>query len=223
MRRALLFVAVFGLLAAAAVAQETSQERPLCRRDGDRLVLSSLPDVLARSEVARKLEAGLTTSFVVRVTARDRQGNRQKGRGLAAIRYDGWDRIYSLTWQGEAGSRRALPIPNTQTLRDQWRLLELPVLEAGSLSRTEPWRVRVELAVEPFSSDEEADARRWLDRPPNTTEQGAAAELSGATRSTGGLSRLFDILIPPIGRKTILELEWSIECRPSPAVPARTP
>lgn len=212
MRRSLVVAALLALVAPVASAQET----PLCRREGGRLVLWSLPDVLARPEVARELEKGLTTSFVVRVTVRDGQGHRERGRGLVAIRYDLWDRLYDLTWQGEAGTRRNLPIPTGQTLRDQWRLIELPMLESTALARSGPWRVRIELAVEPFSSAEQADARRWLDKSPATTEQGAAADLSGATKSSGGLSRLFDVLMPPISRDAILELEWTIECRPSP-------
>lgn len=225
MRRALpagvAFAVALLALAAGAVAA-SAQQAPLCRREGDRLVLWSLPEVLSRPEVARELEKGLTTSIVLRATVRDGRGHKERGRALVAVRYELWDRIYSLTWQGEAGERRQLPIPTSQALKDQWSLIELPVLEARELAEREPWRVHLELAVEPFSSAELEETALWLKRSPNTTEQGAAADLSGATKSTGGLSKLFDVLLPPIGRHTILELEWNLDCRAPMIVPVRT-
>ena len=145
--------AVVALAAFALVAQDRKRT-PQARYDSERVGVS-LPAALLTSEtVARQLQSGLTTTFLIAVRHREM---RRSGTARLEIRYDLWDDIYI--------GRRVLPgaRPDEQRLTraqlDPWWETSMAVLRPGRAGNMD-----IELKVLPFSAAEESDARQWLSK-----------------------------------------------------------
>jgi hypothetical protein len=209
-----LFLAVG--LAAPAVLAAASGPYWSVGRDGN-LVVSGLPDVLSRPEVRPHLTTGLTTTFLVRVTASDETGRKVKGAGRADVRWELWDEVFLTAALGAAGRARTESLPSFERLVAWWRGLEIPV--AAGLSPGGRWQVKVEVSVVPFSRSEQRDAQRWFsdtlgqgERPAPRAQTSEAPETDRGT----GLNSLLDLLIvTSIKRPNLATYVWTASPRTS--------
>ena len=201
-------------LAAPAVVEAASGPYWSVGRDGN-LVVSGLPDVLSRREVRPHLTTGLTTTFLVRVTASDETGRKVKGAGRADVRWELWDEVYLTAALGAAGRARSDSLPSFDRLVAWWRGLEIPV--AAGLSPGARWRVKVEVSVVPFSRSEQRDTQRWF-----SDTLGEGERPSPRPPSSGGereadrpaLNGLLDLLIvTSIKRPNLATYVWTASPR----------
>lgn len=131
-------------------------------RDGV-LVVGALPAVLSRPEVKPHLTTGLTTSFLLTVTASGTQGRKVKGAARIDLRWEPWDEVFFVRAVGADRRVRRETLPSLDRLVGWWRAVELPVAIDLPADR---WQVKVELSVVPFSQSEQLDAQRWFASAP---------------------------------------------------------
>jgi hypothetical protein len=210
MRRAA--IAVFSLLAAVRPGPAV----PVAEVASDgRLALRSLPAVLGQREVKLHLTTGLTTSFVLTVTAADASGHRTRGGGRIDVRYEPWDEVFHV--QAAAGALRLRDaLPSFDRLLAWWEGLRLPVAATAGLRAGEPWTVEVRLDVIPFSLAEQRDTQRWFT---DSLDKGAAAAgTPGSPPSAAGAPQshaVLDLLIATsIKRQSLVGYDWSIRLPP---------
>jgi len=202
---AALVLGAAGLRAASGAAPP----RPLYEIGRDRtLLVSALPDVLSRPEVRPHLTTGLTTSFIVTISASASGGRRIRGAARVDLRWEPWDEKFYVAVVGADGKRQRETVPSLERLGAWWRGLELPVataVPAGS------WNVNVELSVIPFSQSEQRDAQRWFSSAPGPEGPEPAEVAKGESRLNG----VVDLLIATsIQRQSIFRYAWSAAPRP---------
>ncbi len=193
---------------ALAAAPLAAVETPQYELTGDgTLVVAALPDVLSRPEVRPHLSTGLTTSFVISVTARAADGRKAKGAARIDVRWEPWDEVFHTATMTADGRGSRQTVPSFDKLVAWWRTQELPVavkLGAG------PWEVKVELSVVPFSQSEERDAQRWFSSAAGA--DGVEARPTGAGESR--LNGVVDLLIATsIQRHSIVRYAWEAQPR----------
>lgn len=202
-------LALLGLAAAALPAEEV----PVFHARGGALVLASLPDLAEDREVAGFLASGLTTSFVLEVTVRDRDRRRATGGCLLELRYDLWDEAYLATKYSNDGRRERARLASRRELASFFAGLDLGVADLRTLAPGGPWSLRVRLAVLPFSSAEQSDAQRWFGRTLGSENPGREpAERELQERGGGGLLNL--LLATSIGRDEAASFDWQLELAP---------
>jgi hypothetical protein len=209
-------VALGCALALGCVVGAAAAPQPVPRYQVDGaglLVVSVLPEVLSRPEVRPHLTTGLTTSFVLEVTA-TRQGA-PKRRGLARIdvRWEPWDEVFFTVVIADGRARRET-VGSFERLTAWWRELELVVARGlGAGNDAGRWRVEVELGVVPFSQSEERDAQRWFagalqDADAEQPSSAAAPRLEGSS----GLDDVVDLLMATsIQRRSIVRYAWQAQ------------
>lgn len=202
--------------AAAADAPGTEGDAPALERSGARLRLAGLPPLIAAAEVREHLETGLTTTFVIEVTARDGGGRKAEGGARAAVRYDLWDEVYLVSTLGAGGGTERRRLESFERLLDWWRGLELTLLDAPGLDRSTRWEVRLALSLVPFSQAEQDDAQRWLTRSLEGAGSPATEELAEAAEDgPAPLRGLLDVLaVTSIARRSLRRWEWRLTSGP---------
>ena len=210
MRSARLALLLLLGLAAPAALEAASGPYWSVGRDGN-LVVSGLPDVLSRPEVRPHLTTGLTTTFLVRVTASDETGHKVKGAGRADVRWELWDEVYLTAALGAAGRARSDSLPSFDRLVAWWRGLEIPV--AAGLSPGGRWQVKGEVSGVPFSRSEQRDAQRWFSdtlgegaRPEPRPQASDAPEAGRGTAVNGILDLL---IVTSIKRPNLATYTWT--------------
>jgi hypothetical protein len=209
--RLAVFLMVVGL---PAVLEAASGPFWSVGRDGN-LVVSGLPDVLSRPEVRPHLSTGLTTTFLVRVTASDETGRKVKGAGRADVRWELWDEVFLTAALGAAGRARTESLPSFERLVAWWRGLELPV--AAGLSPGGRWQVKVEVSVVPFSRSEQRDTQRWvsdtLGESPRPAPRGGTSETPEVDQGTGFNGLLDLLIVTSIKRPNLATYTWTASPR----------
>lgn len=213
MRFPLALLLVVGL-ASPAVLEAAGGPYWSVERDGH-LVVSGLPDILSRPEVRPHLTTGLTTNFVVRVTASDETGRKAKGAGRIDVRWELWDEAFLTAVLEATGRARTESLPSFERLVAWWRGLEIPV--AAGLAPGGRWRVKVEVSVVPFSRSEQRDTQRWFsdtlgegERPAPRPQAPDAPEVERGAASNG----LLDLLIvTSIKRPNLATYVWTASPR----------
>lgn len=210
---------------AAHAAHAANTQRPVFHFDrGGLLLVSDLPQILPRPEVKPHLSTGLTTSFVLRVTAVDRTGRKLTGAGQVDIRYEPWDEVYLTRRIGADRQVRKETVASYEGLLTWWRGLEVPVLAGGAsgvVGGPSPaaWDVRVEVEVIPFSRSEQREAQRWFSdsidsRGRSSTPEGG--ETVDTSPSGSGLDGVLDLLIATsIKRRSLASYAWKAAYRPT--------
>lgn len=224
MRRAA--TAVLALLAAlgGAAAGAAGPPVPVAEvgRDG-RLVLASLPPLLAGREVKPHLTTGLTTSFALGVTVADASGHRARGAARIDVRYEPWDEVFHVRAASAAGWRAEETLPSFERLLAWWQGLRPPVAAPAALAALRPgerWRIEVHLDVVPFSLAEQRETQRWftdsLDRGAGGAAAGAAkAPPPGTSPSPSPSNAVLDLLIATsIKRQSLVGYDWTIDLPP---------
>jgi hypothetical protein len=173
------------------------------------LTVTALPDVLSLPEVRPHVDTGLTTGFVLTVTARGSGERRVRGAARIDVRYEPWDEVYLVAAVGADGRVRRETVPSFARLVEWWRALSLPVATALPADR---WQVKVELSVLPFSQTEERDAQRWL--AGSLVERGA--EPPQATAGESRLTGVVDLLIATsVQRRSVVRYQWTASSAPA--------
>ncbi|HEX2225309.1 MAG TPA: hypothetical protein VHN15_14005 [Thermoanaerobaculia bacterium] len=227
-RLAVRLLLVLGLLAAGGHRAADAAQAPAFRFDrAGLLVVADLPQILPRPEVKPHLSTGLTTSFVLRVTAVDGNGRKLTGAGQVDIRYEPWDEVYLTRRVGADRLVRKETVASYEGLLTWWRSLEVPVLASGATGvvggpSLAAWNVRVEVEVIPFSRSEQREAQRWISdslegggRPP-AGERPGRDETAGAAGEEG-LDGVLDLLLATsIKRRSLVSYSWKAAYRPGP-------
>jgi hypothetical protein len=187
----------------------SADERPTLAVSPRGLVLARLAPVLGEPTVARHLDTGLTTIFLLAVEGRG--GPKLAGAAHVTVRYDLWDEVYAVGGQDALGVRPATTLPSRVALLDWWRGLSLTVTPGGP-SPPLPREARVTLQVLPFSQAEQRDAQDWLLRSfqgrPGTRQPRllpALCLVPGARRDFYGA-----MLASSIGRRSLITYSWTV-------------
>lgn len=177
-------------------------------RDGV-LSVGALPDVLSRPEVRPHLSTGLTTSFVVRVTASDGAGRKVNGGGRIDVRFEPWDEVFLVDSIGVAGRGRRETVASFDRLVAWWRALEIPALRVSNTAAG--WKVKVELSMIPFSQSEQREAQRWFSDSLGEGRAAGSPQAPGAVASPEPrLNRALDLLIATsIKRRSVVSFAWN--------------
>lgn len=194
------------LLAGAAFADEP----PTLAKSPQGLTVTGLPPVLAEPTVARHLDTGLTTVFLLAIEGRGRP--KLAGAAHVTVRYDLWDEVYAVGGRDALGDRPATSLPSRAALLAWWRALSLVVTPAGP-SPPLPRVARVTLQVLPFSQAEQRDAQDWLLRSfQGPAGDAAAAPPPGsAPRSREPVRDFYGaMLASSIGRRSLITYSWSV-------------
>lgn len=215
-----LLLLVLGFLGAGAVH---AAQGPVFHFDrGGLLLVSDLPQILPRPEVKPHLSTGLTTSFLLRVTAVDRTGRKLTGAGQIDIRYEPWDEVYLTRRIGADRQVRKETVASYEGLLTWWRGLEVPVLAGGAsgvVGGPSPaaWDVRVEVEVIPFSRSEQREAQRWFSDSLDGSGRAPARDGGDAVdvpRNEPGLDGVLDLLIATsIKRRSLVSYAWKAAYR----------
>ena len=188
----------------------SADERPTLAVSPRGLVLARLAPVLGEPTVARHLDTGLTTIFLLAVE--ERGGPKLAGAAHVTVRYDLWDEVYAVGGQDALGVRPATTLPSRVALLDWWRGLSLTVTPGGP-SPPLPREARVTLQVLPFSQAEQRDAQDWLLR----SFQGPAGDTAAAP-PPGSVPRPREpvrdfygaMLASSIGRRSLITYSWTV-------------
>ena len=201
------------LFAGAAAAEEVPR---LELANGEALVLSRLPPVLADQEVRRHLGSGLTTSFNFRLQVRAEDGTRLVGLARVDVRFEPWDEVYYLVAWSVDGTLARYTLSSFAALVEQWRLLQLTLLSEGEAravrARPPGEKLRVELNVIPFSASEQKDTQRWFSDSIDRAGRGNAEEVThGSDERQQALGEVFNLLMATsIQRRSLVSYRWQV-------------
>jgi hypothetical protein len=203
---AALLVAWLGTAAVEARPSVEPPPPPTVELQERTLLVSALPGVLARSEVKSHLTTGLTTTFLVAVSAVDREGHRAKGGGRIDVRYEPWDEVFLVSVSGVDGKARKETLPSFERLAAWWKGVRLAVVSTDALGAGSSWAVSIHLSVLPFSQSEQREAQRWLAESIGRPVKGDAP--GGRTEPLSGA--LDALLATSIKRQSLVGYDWSL-------------
>ena len=180
--------------------------------------LGSLPTVLGEPAVAEHLTTGLTTTFLFRLTTRDRLGERLTGGAQVQVRYELWDEVFHVAAAGIDGRLERLELDSPEALATWWGRLELLVLDGQRADLRGQATIRLSLEVVPFSSSEQRDAQRWFSESLEKRGRSSAEEVAESVEdSPEQLSRAINLLLATsIRRRALATFHWTLE---RPTVP----
>ena len=213
MKSALLAVLLFAvaLEATALPRLEAIDEARPNGIDVVRWRLSDLPDLPADEAVRPHLETGLTTSFVFRLSFRNRAGEKVQGGARVEIRYEIWDEVYHVRQLGIDGIATRRVLPSFDDLRAWWQELHLVVFEAPPLRLAGTGEVRLMVDLVPFSQREQDDAQRWFSDSLDRAGQSEAQEVTkSADEAPERLGRAFNLLMATSIQRRALE-SWQFQ------------
>ncbi len=211
--RGLLCSLAAGVWSSVAMAQVRAPAPVATLIAGGRLVISRLPPILGDDEVKKHLMTGLTTTFVLEVTARGSDGSKVAGGAQIAIRYDLWDEQFVVTALDASRTTHEFRAPGIERLQDWWRAGELEVAEHAELAGGGPGRVSVSLAVLPFSHTEQLDAQRWLAdslREPGRPQETSPGSGQGHANPGPAPSLLSGLVATSVARRSVLTYRWTV-------------
>ena len=183
---------LFGGLARAAPPPPSVH----ARADGTAVITLSAK-LLDEAEVRKHVMSGLTMNLLL--SLRDREPY-----GQISIRFEPWDEVFYVRALGADGSDEKKVIRSVEALKKWWSAPR--TTPAARFSPGE--RLKVSVAVIPFSASEEADAKRWLAQSlsvPATPPPEGGGQVASAPPS------LFSAVIgSSIRRRPVLRFEWTV-------------
>ena len=179
-------------VALLAIAGYAAEPKPVLTVQPDRSIGIVFPASTLDSDVVKKqLATGLTTTFLA--TARTGE---VKGAARMEIRYDLWDEVWivrRVEFDRHVDQQRLA----ARSDLEKWWTTPVRMLAAGAETK----QVDVELAVLPFSADEEEDARNWISK-------------SGGVGGAAGGGGFVDVLIgTTLSARPLLTYRWKIGLR----------
>lgn len=190
------------VLAVTAMTAGAAERLPSAAVSADGTLTITLPaDLLRSREVKEQLTSGLTTVFVITVTADDGQ---QTARGGARIdvRYALWEEQYLVSILDPSGPQRQVTFDSEAAFARWWTENALAVTAPRPFAKRVD--VQVKLKMLPFSSQEQSDTRRWLSR-----SLSASQDRTDDARATRSAEILRIIVETSVRRRPLLEREWS--------------
>ncbi len=197
-------------------AQRATPPPPRLAAEPEHWVLTALPPILADDEVEANLTSGLTSSFLIQLTGRDRDGAKVGGGARIQVRYELWDEVFHVATLDVAGRVERRTVASFAELAEWWRSLRLTVLRPPpNLPPGAELRVTIDLV--PFSRSEQDDAQRWFSDSLDRSGRSSAEELEqSADESPGRLTQVFNLLMATsIRRRAATSYRWTLE--PPPA------
>lgn len=171
----------------------------------------TLPTALLQSrEIRQQLTSGLTTVFVLTVTASG-DGTTAKGGARIDVRLDLWEEKYLVTVLDPSGQERKLTFAGDAELARWWSENPISVTtprKFGPRPGQRPAKhvdVEVKLKMLPFSSQEQSDTQRWLSRTLSADRMP-----SGEFTPAQSAQILRIIVETSVRRRPLLEYHWSI-------------
>jgi hypothetical protein len=183
---------LFGALAWAAPPSPSVH----ARTDGSAAIAIS-GKLLDEAEVRKHVMSGLTMNLLLSLRGREPYSQ-------ISIRFEPWDEVFYVRALGADGSDEKKVIPSFEALKKWW-----------SAPRTAPTarfapgeRLKVSVAVIPFSASEEADAKRWLAQSLSVS---APPRAEGGGEVVSAPPSLFSAVIgSSIRRRPVLRFEWTV-------------
>jgi hypothetical protein len=184
---------LFGALARAAPPPPSVHAGP----DGSAAIALS-SKLIDEAEVRKHLMSGLTMNLLL--SLRDREPYSQ-----ISIRFEPWDEVFYVRALGADGTDEKKVIRSVEALKRWWSLPR-----SAPAARFSPGeRVKVSVAVIPFSASEEADAKRWLAQS-LTVSTPPPAEGGGEVASAAPPSLFSAVIGSSIRRRPVLRFEWTV-------------
>jgi hypothetical protein len=216
-RTGLSWIVLFLLVSLPAFAVDRP---PRLDMDRGMLVVSGLPDILSRPEVRPHLSSGLTTTFVIQVSAADGSGKKLNGGATIAVRYEPWDEVFLVVSSGVSGvpggTARKESLPTFEGLAAWWREQRLPVLTPTGLAGGS-WQVKVAVHVVPFSESERENTQRWFaqsvggSQRSDRSDRSNAEDASAAAKESTGPGMVLDLLVATsIRRRSLVSYDWTL-------------
>lgn len=191
---------------------------PRLALDRGALVVSGLPDILSRPEVRPHLASGLTTTFVIQVSAADGRGKKLNGGATIAVRYEPWDEVFLVVSSGASGGARKDSLPSFDGLAAWWREQRLAVLSTTGLAAGGSWQVKVAVHVVPFSESERENTQRWFSQSVgggHRSDRSNAQDASAAAKESAGPGMVLDLLVATsIRRRSLVSYDWNLTLKP---------
>lgn len=177
---------------------------------GGGIVVSNLPDILGREEIARHLKSGLTTTFAFHAEIR---GTEQRGGARVDVRFELWDEVYQVAAVGIDGRGERRQIDDFDGLTAWWRQLRLTVIANDGGSASTDRTLLLELSVVPFSQSEQDDAQRWFSRSFAASKTDAADRVTDAAERRGDpLEHVLEVLMATsIQRSAVSTYHWAMQ------------
>lgn len=186
--------------------------------EAGRWVLTRLPPVLDREEVAPQLTRGLTTTFVFVVDLVGVRDDDQAGGARIEIRYELWDELFDVVAMGVDGRPMRAEIASMEELREWWGEVRIAVVDRAPTTVEERVRARVRLDIVPFSQSEQVDTQRWFAKSVSSAElarsEGLSTAVDGSEDQTGGV--LSVLIATSIRRRPMTSLRWTVTPSSSP-------
>lgn len=180
---------------------------PAAQLRGETLSATLPGGLLSEPEVRKRLNSGLTTTFVIVATLDDQR----TGGARIDIRFEPWDEIYFITLRRIGAQPQSQRAASFAQLETWWRETSLPLIAGAAGAK----RVQIAIDVIPFSTKEQEETQRWLTRslgearqpaPPPATATPAPNPRASASGS------VLDVLIgTSIQRRPIFRRRWQVE------------
>lgn len=177
---------------------------------GEHWLLTTLPPILADDEVGSNLTSGLTSSFVIQLSGRDRDGSKIAGGARVQVRYELWDEVFHTATLDVAGHVERQTAASFAELAEWWHSLRLAVLDPADLAAGSTIRLTIDLV--PFSRSEQDDAQRWFSDSLDHSGSSAEELAQSADESPGRLTQVFNLLMATsIRRRALTTYRWNLE------------
>lgn len=207
MIRRVLSAALLVIGAAAVLVPVFAATPPAAQLRGDTLSVTLPGGLLSEGEVRKRLNSGLTTTFVIVATLEDERTSGAR----VDIRFEPWDEVYFITLRRIGAQPQKHRAASFAQLETWWRETSLPLFTNATNAR----RVQIAVDVLPFSAEEQEETQRWLTRslgearqptPPPTSPQ------QGSTPRASASGSVLDVLIgTSIQRRPIFRRRWQVE------------
>jgi hypothetical protein len=191
------------LLALAAMTAYGADPKPGAAVAANGALTITLPaDLLRSAEVRDQLTSGLTTVFVVSVSASDGRVS-AKGGARIDVRFALWEEQYVVSLLEGTGQQRRLIFDSEAAFARWW--IENPLTVTPPRGYGQGVDVQVTLKMLPFSAQEQSDTRRWL-------SGNLSANASEATKAQS--AEILRIIVETsVRRRPLLERQWSVRTR----------
>jgi len=141
------------------------ENEPSFMVNAEHTLMLSLPrELLDRPKVAKMLQSGLTTTFLMTLRARSTSGNYLSEKGTLArvdVRYEPWDEVFYLTLFQFNHQLEKLTIANFDALVDFFSGDKIKLSTMAGFNDLH-WIFQLELKVLPFSESEQAQTQNWF-------------------------------------------------------------
>ncbi|HYC87898.1 MAG TPA: hypothetical protein VEO54_01700 [Thermoanaerobaculia bacterium] len=193
-------------LVVAVLAPAFAATPPAAQLRGETLGVSLPGGLLAETEVRKRLNSGLTTTFVVVATLDDERTSGAR----VDIRFEPWDEVYFITLRRIGARPQSHRAGSFAQLETWWRETSLPLFTAAAETK----RVQVAVDVIPFSAEEQEETQRWLTRSLGEARQPAPPPVpadQGPNPRASASGSVLDVLIgTSIQRRPIFRRRWQV-------------